>query len=530
MEKPRYRVKAGSSRLLESGSAQATADPFRVAGSQNPSFEAAGRGRRLASFNPPRTHINSAIRKAGGTLLARARWLYENDGYCGNAVDEWASNSVGDGIKPRPRLKKNTAAKRILLDKFWEWTEEADADGQTDYYGLQAKAAREVFLAGEVFFRIRPRRPGDMATVPFQLQLLESEMLDLSFEGTTTGGNYIRAGIEFDRIGKRVAYHFWRFHPNDEVPSGTTNMRERVRVPAAEVIHILEGRQGSQIRGVPRVARILVKIFGLEVYDDAELERKQTAALFTAFMVGRGDNPIVSDDEDDEEEGAAIAPMQPGAIVDLGDDKDIRIAAPADVGGSYEPFQYRNLLKICAGLGMPYAVVTGDVTRGNFSNVRTAIVGFRRRISQWQNHVLIPQLCRVVWKQFIERGYMAGIFDLPDYDADPAQYWQAEHLPPRQEWIDPGKDVAAEKESVKAGFKSRTQVVAERGYDREELDEEIAEERESAAGRTVPLVFDTDAGAAPAPTQGAPSGNSNAVKPVEEDPEEPEDKEAEADA
>lgn len=505
------------------------ASAFGLGGSQNPSFEAAGRGRRLANFNPPRVHINAAIRRAGPTLISRARWLYANDGFCGNAVDEWASHAVGDGIKPRPRLK-DRLVRTTILERFWEWTEDADADGQTDYFGLQAKAASEVFLAGEVFFRIRPRRLTDMTTVPFQLQLLESEMLDLAFDGTASNGNYIRAGIEFDKIGKRVAYHFWRFHPNDDVPFGAGAARERVRVPAEEVIHIMEGRQGSQLRGVPRVARILVKLFGLEVYDDAELERKQTTALFAGFLTGRGDNPIVPDDDDEEEGDADVAPMQPGAIIDLGDDKDIKFAAPADVGGSYEPFQYRNLLKICAGLGIPYAVVTGDVTRGNFSNVRTAIIGFRRRISQWQNHVLIPQFCRIVWKQFIERGVMAGILELPDYDKNPAQYWQAEHLPPRQEWIDPQKDVAAEKEAVKAGFKSRTQVIAERGYDREALDDEIAEERESAATRKVPLVFDTDAGAVPAPTQGAPVGNSNAATQEEDDPAEPEEKDAEADA
>lgn len=526
MAKPVIRVKAGSYRFGVDA-VKADAGAFGLTGNQNPSFEAAGRGRRLATFNPPRVHINTAIRRAGGTLLSRARWLYENDGYCGNAVDEWGSHAVGDGIKPRPRLKNKAEVKRDLLDRFWEWTEDADADGQTDYYGLQAKAAREVFLAGEVFFRIRPRRPGDMATVPFQLQLLESEMLDLSFEGAALNGNRIRAGIEFNAINKRVAYHFWRFHPNDEMPSGTMNVR--VRVPAEEVIHILDGRQGSQIRGVPRVARILVKIFGLEVYDDAELERKQTAALFTAFLTGRGDNPIAADDEDEEEDGAAVAPMQPGAIVDLGDDKDVKFSSPADVGGSYEPFQYRNLLKICAGLGIPYAIVTGDVKQGNFSNVRTDIIRFRRRVSQWTNHIMIPQFCRVVWRQFVERGYIAGIFDLPDYDTEPAQYWQAEHLPPRQEWIDPAKDVAAAKEEVLAGFKSRTQVVAERGYDREELDDEIEEERESAASRTTPLIFDTDAGTAPTPVAGAPSGNSNAVKPDEE-PAEPEEEDAAPDA
>jgi capsid protein len=32
-----------------------------------------------------------------------------------------------------------------------DWTDETDAEGFTDFYGLQRRAAREVFIAGEVF-------------------------------------------------------------------------------------------------------------------------------------------------------------------------------------------------------------------------------------------------------------------------------------------------------------------------------------------------------------------------------------------
>lgn len=480
---------------------------FGIGGNMNPSFEGAGRGRRLRGFNPPKRHINVAIAAAGPTLVARARWLYENNSYAGNAVDEWASASVGDGIKPRPRGMSDKVLRKKILDLFWRWTEEADADGMSDYYGLQEKAAREVFLTGEVFFRIRTRRPGDMWTVPFQLQMLTSEMLDISYDAVTPSGNVIRCGIEFDAIGRRVAYHFWRFHPHDVAPAMLVSMNERVRVPAEDVIHIIEGRQGGQIRGVPRIARVLVRIFKVDAYDDAELERKGTAALFTGFIKGRGDIPVETEDEDDETgEDLQIAPMQPGALIDLGDDKDIAFSTPADVGGSYEPFQYRNILAISAGTGVPYAYVSGDMTKGNFSNVRTDIIRFRRRVGQWNNNTLIFQMCRPVWQQFIERAYMAGLIDLPGYDEDPTPYWAAEHLPPRTEWIDPAKDVKAEKEAVDAGFKSRTQVVAERGYDREDLDEEIRAEREESSD----LNFVTaDKGAAAA-----------VVEPVPVDPEE----------
>lgn len=489
-EKPRYRVQAGSRPSMMGGDMRVP----RAPGSGNPTFEAAGYGRRLRGFNPPKTHVNAALSLAGSTLLARARWLYENDGYAGNAVDEFTSAAVGDGIKPRPKTKK-AGLRKALLELWWRWTEEADADGMTDYYGLQEKIAREAYLAGEVFVRFRARRRADMHTVPFQLQVLPSEMLDVSFNESMGTGNYIRQGIEFDAIGRRVAYHFWKAHPYDERPFGArVEARERVRVPASEVLHIFDGRQAGQIRGVPRVARVLVKLFVLELYDDAELERKRAAALFTGFLTGRGDNPVADVNKEDDGLGSdevPIAPMQPGAIVDLGDDKDIKFSSPTEVGGSYDPFQYRNLTKIAAGLGVPYAYMTGDVTKGNFSNVRTDIIRFRRRTSQWQFNTMIFQACRPVWRRFVELAVLNDFVSIPDYAVNPSPYWACEWLTPRMEWIDPAKDVKAEREAVRAGFKSRTQVIAERGYDREDIDAEIAEERGVSIGE---LVFDSDAG------------------------------------
>jgi lambda family phage portal protein len=524
VEKPRFRVPAGSSRT-----AGAMGDPFKAPGNGASSFEAAGQGRRLRGFNPSRNHVNAALQRSGSTLVARARWLYENNGYAGNAVDEFTSAAIGDGIKPRPKIK-NKALRSALIDLFWRWTEEADADGVTDFYGLQEKIAREVYLAGEGFVRIRARRPGDMMTVPFQLQFLPSEMLDPTFNAVLVNGSYIRAGIEFDAIGRRAAYHFWRNHPGDDRPLNGSALRDRVRVPAVDVMHVYDGRQGGQIRGVPRVARVLVKLFVLESYDDAELERKRSAALFTAFLIGRGENPLgpVNVDSDGVElEPEPIAPMQPGAMVDLGDDKDIKFSSPTEVGGSYEAFQYRNLTQICAGLGVPYAYVTGDVAKGNFSNVRTDIIRFRRRVSQWQNNVMIFQACRPVWKRFVDLAVMGGFVDIDDYAVNPTPYWAVDWLPPRMEWIDPAKDVKAEREAVRAGFKTRTQVVAERGYDREDVDAEFADER----GQNVDdLVFDTDAGAVSANGSMVPTAVPASEADDEEDDEAPAKTTEEADA
>jgi capsid protein len=71
--------------------------------------------------------------------------------------------------------------------------------------------------------------------VPLQLQMLSSEHLPLGKCETLPNGHEIIFGIELDRIGRRVAYHFHRTHPGDVRQSGHG---ELVRVPAEQVCHV----------------------------------------------------------------------------------------------------------------------------------------------------------------------------------------------------------------------------------------------------------------------------------------------------
>ena len=67
---------------------------------------------------------------------------------------------------------------------------------------------------------------------------------------------------------------------------------------------------------------------------------------------------------------------------------------------------------------------------------------------------------------------------LPAYEVDRSRLLAANWLPTKWDWVDPLKDANAEIAQIEAGLKSRTQAIAERGYDAEQVDREIAAERE----------------------------------------------------
>ena len=435
-------------------------------------FEGGMSSRRLKTFMASRAHVNTMIQAAGQDMTARARYLIRNNGYAANAVESFASNAVGTGIKPSLNIQAPELKNKI--QHLWAtWTDEADSEWLTDFYGLQRRAAREIFIAGEVFFRFRPRRLDDGLLVPLQLQMLSSEMLPM-LNVPAENGNVIRQGIEFDRIGHRAAYHFLRRHPGDVTETGLAG--ETVRVPASSVLHIVDPVDAGQLRGVSKFAPAVVKLFLLDQYDDAELDRKKVAAMFAGF-VRRPEREFDNSGEMDAQ-GEPLLPLEPGQLQFLDDGEDITFSQPSDVGGNYEAFQYRTLLQVAAALGLPYANLTADMLKANYSNTRAALLEFRRRVEAFQHSVLVYQLCRPVWARWMDLAVLSGALDIPDYAQNRRDYLSVDWLPPRWDWVDPLKDIKAEIMAIEAKLKSRTQAVAERGYDAAQVDQEIAEDQE----------------------------------------------------
>lgn len=520
--KPRVRVKAYSTPHL--GLISPTPRNREIV-----AFEAGKSHRRLRAVPTAGNSINAQIRRYGRSVLARSRWLCANNTYASGAKDIFKSALVGCGIKPSPLLS-SAALKKELNLLWYDWCDEADADNATDLYGLENFAAGEIFEGGECFIRLRDRRAEDLMLVPLQLQLLPAEMLDLAFNQDLGSGRRIECGIQFDAIGKREGYHFWRYHPY----SDAGNRYERVFVSADQVIHMFLPRVVGQVRGVPHTISGIAKLAMLDAYDDAELERKRTAALFGGFITRKGsesdeDHPLetaselppTADETDpfsgqdnnafnDTQSGLGIG-LEPGAFLDLDEGESVEFSEPADVGGSYEAFQYRTLLAVASGFGVPYADMTGDLRQANYGSIRAGLVQFRRKMEAMQHQIMVFQFCRRVREKWLEAAVLAGATSITpsQFYLNKRDYLRTKWIPPKWEWVDPLKDLNAEKVAVDNGFKARSDVQEESGFDPEETDARILsdQEREEEMGIVIPARKAATPPAPPLPPDPNPDDN-----------------------
>lgn len=106
------------------------------------------------------------------------------------------------------------------------------------------------------------------------------------------------------------------------------------------------------------------------------------------------------------------------------------------------------------------------------------MVAFRQKLEQIQFGTIILQMCAPIWERAVSALILRGDLPATDFETAVALWLAAEHYPPPMPWIDPAKDVVAIRDALEAGLMCRRQAVAERGYDVETLDAEIAADRE----------------------------------------------------
>ncbi len=431
-------------------------------------LDAAGGGRRWPDAPTGRDQASFAHAGAS-TIAARAARYSVNTPQGARITSTLADNLVGKGIKVRSLHPSDAVRDRLARD-FEIFSEQSDADRLADFHGLTYNAARDLAVYGEALLIFT----GDTATGMPQLRRLHPEQLDRTKTTRLDVGRMIHQGIEFDAAGHRVAYWLRPGAPGEALaglPSAS------LRQPAGDVIHVFRPLFPGQIRGLSWFAPILLPAHDLDQLADAMLVRAKVAAMFAGFVTDPDGEGVL---EGTQTGSALDVSLEPGTLVNLPLGKSITMAEPPDAGNA-PAFMQSVLRTLSAGAGITYEQLTGDYSQVNYSSARAALLEFRRFCGVVQRHTLIFQICRPVWRRFIMHQVLTGRISATAFQANPSDYLAVKWLPPAWGWVDPLKDAQAAVLEMTNGLKSRTEIVAERGYDIEVLDREIAADQARAA-------------------------------------------------
>lgn len=419
-------------------------------------------------------------------LIAHSRQQAQNNDYMKHYLGLVRNNVIGpDGVRMqnKARLSNDTLDKDAnrKIEAAWEaWGRMGvpNLEGTLSWKGMQSVVTQTVARDGTIL--VRQYKGREFGAFSYQQQLLEVDFLDIEMNREEANGTTVRMGIEFDGRGRTVAYHIFTRHPGD---AAQRRARERVRIPADQMLLILRPERPGQLLGVPWSYTALRRLNMLRGYEEAAITAARVGAAKMGFIQSQsGDEPASPTDLEGLETtatGALIQEMEPGTIEQLPQGWEYKGHDPAYPSGEMGPFMKVILQGAAAGLGVSYPTLANDLSGANFSSLRAGKGEEReewRDIQRWIIESYHDRTFRA-WLPLAMLSGQVGGLPLSKLDQFAQPDWRARGWA----YVSPGEEANANQREMAAMLRSPQSIVAERGDDMETVFEEISEAKKLAS-------------------------------------------------
>lgn len=480
------------------------------------SYAAADKGRRNKDWRASNASADQAIIPDNATLNGRARQLVRDSWVGKSAVRAARRNVVGRGIIPVPCAKdaagnELTALNAGAEDLFWRWASNknvCDVERRQTFWRKQRLCVSERLTVGQHFIVWNYVPNPD--NVGLRLQSFEPEQLDQTLLKYEPTGNEVRGGIEVEPgTGAAVAYHFYTRNPNDygtAFPQMTRGRFVSVRYPAERVWHYFDQERVLQCQGVTDFAPTLQRIRDFHRRDEAEM----WAAIMEACIgltveqavptgpgIAPGMAPRAAGDPGQTAGGMPTFDFVPGMVFRALPGEKVTPFTPSRPGGNFEPHAVMNLRGIAAAIGMGYEQISRDFSKGTYSSQRQGMLEDNKEFQTEQDDLIDTVIapCFELWYRLavMEGRFLQYGLSIESFFAEPHRYAEAEYVPPPMPWIDPEKEVNAQKEAIRWRLKTRKSLIAADGGRLRRTFEQIADEKDLAKELNLTLPEDVEA-------------------------------------
>jgi lambda family phage portal protein len=448
---------------------------------QQRSFSAGTPTRLTGNFNAFNTSLDSDLYVGLNTLRARSRQLTQNNPYGQKFLRMVASNVVGQGFMLLNRAAENgkpdTVDANSIEAAFAAWSRRGvcEVTGQLSFQELCRLILRTVACDGEVL--IRKVRGKGVNKFGYSLQILDIDRLMVNEQRKFDNGNVLRMGVEINSMGKPVAYWVRQTHPYDPFMQNAAPVTERI--PAEDMFHFFIPLRPEQRRGVPWMHAAIERLYHIGELDQSALVAARKGADSLGFFTSPNGLPM--DPTASGSDAAAIEVSVPGTFDTLPEGYEFKPFDSKYPNEVYPVFIKSALRAVASAIGVAYNGLANDLEGVNYSSIRSGVLEEREfwmELQDWFSSAFLTPL----YEEWLDLALLAGAITGPTGFPLPAT--KAEKFKPHQwqgrrwGWVDPESDLNASVLAINNGLKSRTQICAESGLDREVVWQELQREQE----------------------------------------------------
>jgi len=448
-------------------------NPFLTA--RNAGFTSSDVERLLYNWDQTSSTIDYYLQSELRQMRARSRKMVRANPYGKRFISTIKSNVIGPhgvGVQCRSVMRNgdlDTRANDAIEAAWADWCgNHCDYYGRSTFIDLQNLAISNAAQDGEFIFQ-----KVMTGKYNFTLKAIDPELLNVEKNTSMKNGNEVRLGVEYDRNGRVVWYHFKR---RSSHVSGGYNNYETYKLRASEVIHGYINEWVDQSRGTPWMHASLERSKHLEKYEEAAIVKARSTAATMALLKSTDGDAYEGDE--DYADGVTVDQYEAGTIKDIGN-RDVVNLDSDYPHQMYGDFVKAHLQGIASGLGISYHSLSSDLEGVNYSSIRAGVLEDREVFKGLQNW-FIRSFVQPVYEQWISLQVPAKTIFIGSIPlGKPVEEYMKVHYQARRwAWVDPQKDGAANQMAIDNMTKSRSQVIREQGDDPESIFREIAAEKE----------------------------------------------------
>lgn len=440
-------------------------------------------GRLLSGWATASGEIDEYLASDLVPLRARSRELVRKTPFGKQFVRAMKNNIVGpSGVMVQAQslfldrktgeYRLDTLANDAIDNAAKDWADyHCDWNGKRSFTDFQNLAVASVAQDGE--FIIREHVGSGAGKYAYQLEAIDAQELDISKNEITRNGE-IRLGVEYNKRGKVIRYHFAK----KRFQNGYSSV-ERYTVDAKYIIHGFLEEWANQSRGVPWMHASLERSKHLDKFDEGAIVNARVGASSMGIIHGEGDGQFTGEEDGEGDyEGDTLTEFSPGEFKDIGN-RQITHLDSKYPDAMYDPFVKRFLHSIAAGWGISYHSMTGDLEGVNFSSIRAGVLDDREVYKGLQNWFIRISVRRIR-ENWLGHAYLTGNIKIGNKSLSRPidQYKPAHYQGRRWAWVDPQKDGAANQLAIDNRTRSRSSIIRDMGDDPESVWREIHRETE----------------------------------------------------